>query len=156
MNIPLCDCKSSNLAGFGYDAASKTLAVKFKDSGKTYHYADVPPDIFDEFGKAESKGKFFFAKVRNSYKAKLLEEKEGESMAARKTKYHVVTITITNMEVGTEAQTRIVEAKTELEVFRHLLKDGIEIHECTPSELHALGVDGVKIEKAGEDDAPPL
>lgn len=69
MTIKMCDCKSRNIAAYGYDEASKTLAVKFKSSGKTYHYADVPKSVFEQLGGADSVGKFFAAHIRLKYKA---------------------------------------------------------------------------------------
>ena len=43
-SIAMCDCKSSQLKSHGYDSASKTLAVQFKNGG-TYHYAGVSHTI---------------------------------------------------------------------------------------------------------------
>lgn len=54
--------KSSQIHGLGYDAATNTLAVQFKGKdgpGSIYHYANVSPDKFVEFTKAESHGKHF-------------------------------------------------------------------------------------------------
>lgn len=65
--ITLAPAKSSNIAATGYDAATQTLAVQFK-SGKTYHYAGVPPHIHSELGKAESVGKYIGAHVVGKFK----------------------------------------------------------------------------------------
>ena len=51
--------KSSNIESIGYDEKTGTLAVKFKGSGQTYHYDEVPKDAHTEMLKAPSVGKFF-------------------------------------------------------------------------------------------------
>ena len=47
--ITLVACESSQISAFGYDAASRVLAVQFPGRGTTpgsvYHYADVPPEV---------------------------------------------------------------------------------------------------------------
>lgn len=63
---------SSQIATMGYDAETKTLAVKFKSGGE-YHYADVPPDKFEELKGAKSKGKFLHAKVKPFHPARKVE-----------------------------------------------------------------------------------
>jgi hypothetical protein len=47
--------KSSHIESVGYDAASKTMAVKFK-SGGLYHYHDVSSAHHAELMSAESIG----------------------------------------------------------------------------------------------------
>jgi len=59
---------SSQIAAYGYDAASQVLAVQFMNSrGFIYQYREVPPEVAAEFEKAESKGKAFGALVRNRF-----------------------------------------------------------------------------------------
>lgn len=69
--ITLTPCESSQVAGFGYDEETRTLAVQFPGRGATpgsiYHYSDVPPEVFAEFQASESKGKFFGSKVRGHF-----------------------------------------------------------------------------------------
>ena len=60
--------KSSNIAATGYDPHSKTLAIKFKGGNKTYHYAGVPHDLFDQMNKAESVGKFVGGQIVGKFK----------------------------------------------------------------------------------------
>lgn len=60
--------KSSNIAATGYDPHSKTLAIQFKGGGKTYHYSDVPHDLFEQMNKAESVGKFVVGQVVGKFK----------------------------------------------------------------------------------------
>lgn len=60
---------SSQIETMGYDAETKTLAVKFKSGGE-YHYTGVPPEKFEELRSAKSKGKFLHAKVKPFHPAK--------------------------------------------------------------------------------------
>lgn len=60
--------KSQNIAATGYDPHSKTLAIQFKGGGKTYHYSDVPHDVFAQLGKAESVGKFVVGQIVGKFK----------------------------------------------------------------------------------------
>lgn len=73
VSIPLTPVDSSQINAIGYDAASKTLAIQFKGySGKvgaTYHYANVTPAQFAEFNKADSKGRWFGAHLKDAVKA---------------------------------------------------------------------------------------
>lgn len=57
---------STAIVGFGYDAARRYLEVRFKH-GKTYVYLNVPPAIFDQMQKAESKGHFVTEKVKGKF-----------------------------------------------------------------------------------------
>ena len=67
VKIDLMAVESSQIAKIGYDLSSKTLVVKFK-KGAVYSYSEVPQKIFDEFMQAESKGKYFHAKVKGIFK----------------------------------------------------------------------------------------
>ena len=58
---------SSNIASIGYDAATQTLQVEFL-SGSIYQYFDVPQNVFDEFIKAISKGKYLAAQIKGIYR----------------------------------------------------------------------------------------
>lgn len=60
---------SSQIEAIGYDAATQTLRVKFKNGGE-YDYAGVSPDKHATMIKAESVGKFLgqHIKGRHAYK----------------------------------------------------------------------------------------
>lgn len=78
--IKMQPCASSRIAEYGYDEASRTLAVRFQAKagpGSLYHYADVPPDVFAALCKSESKGKFVgSAIVKGGFAyTKIVEEK---------------------------------------------------------------------------------
>lgn len=88
MEIELKEVQSSNITHIGYDAATQTLIVKFKGSGK-YSYAPVPQEKFDALMLAESKGKYFAAEIRSAkdgdgkplHLATKIEEKAEEPVA---------------------------------------------------------------------------
>jgi len=75
--ITMNPVKSSNVAATGYDPHSKTLAVQFRGGGKTYHYSDVPHDLFERMNKAESVGKFVVGQVVGKFKH-ALQAKDGQ------------------------------------------------------------------------------
>jgi len=56
---------SSNIMSAGYDAASETLEVEFKD-GAVYQYFNVSGAMYDSFMQASSKGQYFNTYIRNS------------------------------------------------------------------------------------------
>jgi KTSC domain len=57
---------STAIRYFGYDAAKRALQVTFV-TGRRYVYDDVPPDVFEAFKSAFSKGAFFNREIRDSY-----------------------------------------------------------------------------------------
>lgn len=66
MDICLQNCKSSQIAAFGYDAGKQTLAIRF-NSGGLYHYSNVPSEVFDQMQQAESVGSFFYRNVKGKF-----------------------------------------------------------------------------------------
>jgi hypothetical protein len=58
---------SSHIAAIGYDKTTMALEVVFKNSG-VYRYHGVPPSMFEEMLKAQSKGRFLNGIVRAGYK----------------------------------------------------------------------------------------
>lgn len=58
---------SSNIAGFGYAEASRTLTVEFKNGGR-YEYFDVPPSVFEDMKAADSKGKFLAQSIKGHFR----------------------------------------------------------------------------------------
>lgn len=59
--------QSSNVAEIGYDAATMTLEVAFKNGG-IYQYFDVPDTLFQELMRAPSAGKYLHANIRDRYR----------------------------------------------------------------------------------------
>lgn len=58
---------SSSIASVGYDQTTQTLAVHFKANGKTYHYQEVPSDVYHRLMAAQSVGKFIGQHVRGKF-----------------------------------------------------------------------------------------
>jgi hypothetical protein len=56
---------SSTLAAVGYDAASSTLGVRFKN-GSEYEYSGVPESVYRGLLAASSPGKYFEANVKKA------------------------------------------------------------------------------------------
>jgi hypothetical protein len=57
---------STAIRYFRYDSAERELQVTFV-TGRRYVYEDVPPDVFDAFRAAFSKGTFFNREIRDCY-----------------------------------------------------------------------------------------
>ena len=66
MAIKRISVDSSMIDSIGYDPKNKLLEIKFLSS-HIYHYEDVPPEIFDEFLNADSKGRFFLDYIEDEY-----------------------------------------------------------------------------------------
>ena len=56
---------SSQVAGFGYDQASRILTVKF-NTGAVYDYMEVPDTVFDGMRAAQSTGSYFIKNVKRA------------------------------------------------------------------------------------------
>ncbi len=57
---------SSNLRAYDYDPDSRVLIIQFA-SGRSYRYADVPADVADGLGSAESPGKYANSEIKGVY-----------------------------------------------------------------------------------------
>jgi hypothetical protein len=57
---------SSSLRSVGYDAATSTLEVEFRN-GSVYQYTNVPSELWTRFRHAESIGRFFQENVRDQF-----------------------------------------------------------------------------------------
>jgi len=64
--VNLIPCVSSQLAAYGYDAATKTLVIRFVSSGAIYHYFEVPQAVYDQLHAAESKGSYFIRNIKRA------------------------------------------------------------------------------------------
>lgn len=64
--------KSSNLEAVGYDPATHTLSVTFRNGGH-YEYADVPSQAYMDLIQAESKGTHLHAHIKGKYAHRKLE-----------------------------------------------------------------------------------
>lgn len=66
---------SSNIAGIGYEAESRTLYVQFKSAG-IYRYDDVPPEAHEGFMNAKSIGQHFHRHIKGRFKWQRLDVEE--------------------------------------------------------------------------------
>ena len=64
--MDLHPCDSSEIARFGYDQKSSTLALAFHRGG-VYSYKDVPEEFFKAFLKSGSKGAFFHRFIKDKF-----------------------------------------------------------------------------------------
>lgn len=58
---------SSNIEAIGYDVASETLQVIFKN-GSTYQYFDVPERVFEELRDAGSVGAYLSSNIKGVFR----------------------------------------------------------------------------------------
>lgn len=58
--------RSSVMKSVHYDRSRRALKVTF-NSGKTYEYGSLPPQVFRELMQADSKGRFFLRAIRPVY-----------------------------------------------------------------------------------------
>jgi len=58
--------KSSNIDSIGYNPEEEQLFIKFKD-GSLYVYKNVSEEVWKNFQKAESKGKFVYYELKDIY-----------------------------------------------------------------------------------------
>lgn len=68
--IERIEIDSSNLKSVGYDADRRIMAVEFLSSGHVLHYDGVGPDVFEAFGLAESRGKFYAKQIKGKFSAR--------------------------------------------------------------------------------------
>jgi predicted RNase H-like HicB family nuclease len=68
------DSPSSAISEIGYAREGGELIVTFT-TGKSYVYDNVPPDVFDQFMNAQSKGSYFNTAIRDYYSAREVNEK---------------------------------------------------------------------------------
>ncbi len=59
--------ESSNLVSVGYDGDMATLEIEFKGNS-IYQYFDVPEMVHRGLMHADSKGGYFHANIRDSYR----------------------------------------------------------------------------------------
>lgn len=58
--------ESAAIRAIDYDPAARELRVRFT-SGERYLYRHVPPDTYQAFVTAESKGRFFQDRIRGRF-----------------------------------------------------------------------------------------
>lgn len=81
--IAMSPCKSSNIGSYGYDSATKTLAVQFH-GGATWHYHGVTEAAYKALQNARSIGRHFGAHIRHAFKGSLVHAAtKGKKRGAR-------------------------------------------------------------------------
>jgi lysyl-tRNA synthetase class 2 len=70
---------STVIRQFGYDPRTEALDVEFV-SGRRYRYARVPDEVAKAFREAFSKGRFFNARIRDSYSCEELALEPAEDL----------------------------------------------------------------------------
>lgn len=58
---------SSNIEAIGYDASTSELHVRFSKGGADYVFFNVEEWVYQEFLRADSKGRYFWQNVRERY-----------------------------------------------------------------------------------------
>lgn len=58
---------SSNIASIGYDSASQTLEIQFKNGG-IYQYFDVPEQVYNGIMRASSHGEYLAQYIKGHYR----------------------------------------------------------------------------------------
>ena len=58
---------SSSIRSVGYDSANQIMEIEFQ-SGGIYCYYGVPREVYQELLNAPSKGRYFEANVRGTYR----------------------------------------------------------------------------------------
>jgi hypothetical protein len=58
---------STAISDINYQPETKTLFVRFRESGELYRYIDVPPRVYEAFRKASSKGRFLNRYIKDRY-----------------------------------------------------------------------------------------
>lgn len=58
---------STSIEAIGYEAGTKSIHVRFLDSGETYVYSPVEQQVFDAFRNAPSKGGFVNQELKGRY-----------------------------------------------------------------------------------------
>ena len=64
---------SSAISQVSYAAGSRTLRVRFRESGRVYEYVEVPPGVHAALTKAESVGAYFNSHIRDRYRTRRVE-----------------------------------------------------------------------------------
>lgn len=59
--------QSSSVEAIGYDARARALYVRFLKLGRTYRYAGVTAQVYQELMRAESKGRFVNIRIKPNY-----------------------------------------------------------------------------------------
>lgn len=73
--MELHSVESSMIQAVGYEEDNQTLLVIF-NSGKTYHYLEVPKETYEELLAADSKGSYMLSFVIDCYPYQLAKKRK--------------------------------------------------------------------------------
>lgn len=59
---------SSAIDRIDYDPSRRLLSIWFRETGGPYGYHEVPPQVFEGFLRADSKGAYFNDHIRDRYR----------------------------------------------------------------------------------------
>lgn len=65
----LVEVESSAFSHVGYNAAAQELTLIFRDTGSTYVYSGITPDVGQAFLSAESLGSFYHSTIRDQFES---------------------------------------------------------------------------------------
>ncbi len=60
--------ESDVIHAIGYDPEIQLLEIIF-NSGRIYQYREVPPQVYEQFMNAESKGRYFNENIRGEFQS---------------------------------------------------------------------------------------
>lgn len=90
INIPLQPVASSNVHSRGYDPATQTLAILFKDKAGNptglFHYSNVTPELNEQLSTAESFGsalRSLIVKDKDAYPFTKIDSEVQDEVAAQ-------------------------------------------------------------------------
>lgn len=66
MNIMMVHVESKMIHAIGYDKATQTVSVQFRN-GDVWHYLNVPEDTYETVRDARSVGQEFNELIKNDY-----------------------------------------------------------------------------------------
>lgn len=72
---------SSTIRDHRYDPETRTLSIWFVSSGRRYDYYEVPPEVYEAFTRALSKGRWFNQNIRDRYRSEWMAWEHSEPPA---------------------------------------------------------------------------
>lgn len=70
-DIKMQPAQSTTIAAHGYDPASRTMQVQFKN-GSVYQHSGVPQEIYNNYQNAESQGSYHQQNIKGRYETRLV------------------------------------------------------------------------------------
>jgi lysyl-tRNA synthetase class 2 len=67
--MPWTNTNSSMIGAYNYDEDVRVLHIRFRNTGQTYSFQGVPPDVAKQLADAPSIGKFFKSNIEGQFHA---------------------------------------------------------------------------------------